>query len=105
MYVVAVTIFVKPEFIEAFRAATLDNCRNSRLEPDNLRFDLLQSEDDPGRFFLYEAYKSKQGFADHQATAHFLRWKPKSPTGWQPRKPRSITACFLGMSEGSGVWS
>ena len=97
MYVVAVTIFVKPEFIEAFRAATLDNCRNSRLEPDNLRFDLLQSEDDPARFFLYEAYKSKQGFADHQATAHFLRWKPKV-ADWmaQPRQAAKHNSVFFG---------
>jgi quinol monooxygenase YgiN len=57
MYVVAVTIFVKPENIAPFIEATLDNARNTRREPGNLRFDVLQSADDPARFMLYEVYR------------------------------------------------
>ena len=59
MYVIAVTIFVKPEFLEPFKEATLDNARNTRKEPLNVRFDVLQHEEDPTRFLLYEAYQSK----------------------------------------------
>ena len=75
MYIVAVTIFVKPERVKDFIEATLDNARNTRAEPGNLRFDIAQAEDDPNRFLLYEAYKVKEGFAKHQQTEHYARWK------------------------------
>ena len=75
MYVVSVTTFVKPQHIQAFIDATLDNARNTRWEPGNLRFDVLQAEDDPARFLLYEAYQVKDDFAKHQQTEHYLRWK------------------------------
>jgi (4S)-4-hydroxy-5-phosphonooxypentane-2,3-dione isomerase len=87
MYVVAVTIFVKPEHIQQFIEATLDNARNTRLEAGNMRFDVLQAEEDAARFMLYEAYKSKDDFARHQQTPHYLRWK-QTVVDWmaQPRQ-------------------
>jgi len=69
MYVVAVTVFVKPEFVPRFIEATMDNARNTRKEPGNIRFDVLQAEDDPARFMLYEAYRAKEDFASHQQPA------------------------------------
>ena len=81
MYVVAVSIHVKPEHVGAFKAATLDNARNTRKEPANVRFDVLQAEDDPNRFLLYEAYRTKDGIAAHQQTAHYARWK-EAVTDW-----------------------
>jgi autoinducer 2-degrading protein len=100
MYVVAVTVFVKPEFIPAFVAATLDNARNTRKEPGNLRFDVLQAEDDPSRFMLYEAYRTKEDFVSHQQTAHYLRWKP-AVADWmaQPRSAVKHNTVFFGESE------
>lgn len=75
-YVVCVTIHVKPEVVDQFITATLDNARNTRaLEPDNIRWDFSQAEDDPNRFFLYEVYKDKEGFAKHQQMEHYLRWR------------------------------
>ena len=61
MYVVAVTVFVKPDRVQPFIQATLDNARATRKEAGNVRFDVLQAEDDPARFLLYEAYRSKDG--------------------------------------------
>jgi quinol monooxygenase YgiN len=75
MYAVSVTIFVKPEHVAAFKEATLDNARNTRKEPGNVRFDVLQSEDEPARFMLYEVYRRKEDFAGHQQTPHYLKWK------------------------------
>jgi autoinducer 2-degrading protein len=75
MYAVCVTIHVKTGFAEPFLEATLHNARNSRKEPGNLRFDVLRSEDDPNCFFLYEIYRDKEGFADHQRTEHYARWR------------------------------
>ena len=97
MFVVAVTIFVKPENRQSFIDATLDNARNTRREPGNVRFDVLNAEDDPNRFLLYEAYREKDDFSKHQQTEHYLRWK-QAVTDWmaQPRQGVKHTAIFFG---------
>ena len=103
MFVVAVTVFVKPEFVEPFKAAILDNARNSRKEPGNLRFDVLHAEDDPTRFFLYEVYKAKEDFAYHQQQPHFFRWRD-AVADWmaQPRQATKNQAVFYGDGEVGG---
>ncbi len=75
MYVVCVTAYVRPGDESAFLAATLENARLTRREPGNVRFDVLQGEDDPTRFFLYEVYRSPEDFQAHQRTDHYLRWR------------------------------
>ena len=100
MYVVAVTIHVKPEFVAPFKEATLDNARNTRREAGNLRFDVLQAEDDAARFMLYEAYRQKDDFAKHQQTEHYLRWK-NAVADWmaQPRQGIKHNSIFFGDGE------
>jgi (4S)-4-hydroxy-5-phosphonooxypentane-2,3-dione isomerase len=97
MYVVSVTIFVQREHVEKFVEATLDNARNTRHEPGNLRFDVLQCEDDSSRFLLYEAYETKEDFAKHQQTDHYLRWK-QTVAEWmaQPRQGVKHHGLFFG---------
>ena len=75
MYVVFVTIAVKPEMVEAFALASDDNHRNTRLEPGNRRFDVIQLIEDRTRFALYEVYEDEQAFKAHQQTAHYQRWR------------------------------
>jgi autoinducer 2-degrading protein len=76
MYAVCVTVHVKPDQVQTFIEATLENARQSRLtEPGNVRFDILQAESEPTRFFLYEVYRENEDFARHQQTPHYLRWK------------------------------
>jgi autoinducer 2-degrading protein len=97
MYVVAVTIFVKAEHLDAFKAATLDNAVNTRREANNIRFDVLQAEEDPNRFLLYEVYRSKDDFAAHQKTEHYLRWKNGVADFMaQPRQGVKHHAIFFG---------
>lgn len=100
MFVVAVTIFVKPQFVDQFIEVTLDNARNTRREPMNVRFDLLRSEDDPTRFLLYEAYTEKEGFAQHKTTPHYSRWNA-AVADWmaQPRVGVKHQALFFGEIE------
>ncbi len=100
MHIVAVTIFVKPEKVNDFIAATLENARNTRLEQGNLRFDVSQAEDDPTRFLLYEAYRAKDDHAAHYQTPHYLRWKA-AVTDWmaQPRQGVKHTSIFFGNGE------
>ncbi len=75
MYVVSVTVHVHSDQVDAFIRATLDNARHTRQEPGNVRFDVLQAEDEPTRLLLYEVYHAKDDFATHQQTEHYLRWK------------------------------
>ena len=77
MFVVAVTVFVKPESKEEFIEASLDNAINTRKEPLNLRFDVLQCISDKNRFFLYEVYTDESGFGAHKETVHYKRWREK----------------------------
>lgn len=50
MLVVHVHIKIKPECVEQFIAASLENASNSIKEPGITRFDLVQSQDDPHQF-------------------------------------------------------
>ena len=97
MFIVCVTIFVKPENIPQFIEASCDNATNTRKEPNNIRFDLSQSEDDPARFFLYEVYNTKEDFTTHQQTEHYLRWKNTvAPWMKEPRQGLKHHALFFG---------
>lgn len=75
MLIVLVYAHVKPEYVEAFRQATIENARNSVLEPGIARFDVLQQADDPTRYVLVEVYRTPEAPAQHKETAHYLRWR------------------------------
>jgi autoinducer 2-degrading protein len=75
MLVVHVQIHVKPEFIEAFKLATIANARESVKEPRIARFDFVQQQDDPTRFVLVEAYRSVEANAAHKETKHYQTWR------------------------------
>ena len=100
MYVVAVTIFLKPQHVNDFIAATLDNARNTRKEAGNIRFDVCRATDDPNRFILYEVYRGPEDIKAHQQTPHYQRWK-QAVTDWmvKPRERAEYTALFFGDGE------
>jgi quinol monooxygenase YgiN len=75
MLVVHVHVRVKPDCVEAFRQATLENARASIQEPGIVRFDVMQQQDDPTRFVLVEAYRTADAPAKHKATAHYAKWR------------------------------
>lgn len=75
MLIVHVHVHAKPEYVEAFRAATVENARHSVQEPGIARFDVVQQADDPTRFTLVEAYRTAEAPAAHKATAHYARWR------------------------------
>ena len=75
MLIVHVFIHVKPENVEAFKAASLENARNSILEPGIARFDVIQQTDDPTRFVLIEVYRSVEATVQHKETAHYACWR------------------------------
>ncbi len=75
MLVALVHIRVKPEHIESFKKATLENARSSVQEPGVARFDVIQQENEPARFVLIEVFHSAQGQAAHRETAHYKTWR------------------------------
>jgi quinol monooxygenase YgiN len=75
MLVVHVHVHVKPEFVAAFRQATIENARHSVQEPGIARFDVLQQIDDPTRFVLVEVYRTPEAPAQHKETAHYAAWR------------------------------
>ena len=75
MHVTLVQVQVLTPHIEAFITATRANHLQSVEEPGNLRFDVLQSADDPARFVLYEAYVSAAAAVAHKHTPHYLVWR------------------------------
>ncbi|MFZ1640890.1 MAG: antibiotic biosynthesis monooxygenase [Candidatus Contendobacter sp.] len=75
MLIVHVFVRVKPDCIEAFKAASLDNARHSIQEPGIARFDVIQQADDPTRFALVEVYRTEEAPARHKETAHYARWR------------------------------
>lgn len=75
MHILHVFLHVKPEYVEAFKAATVENAHNSVQEAGIARFDVIQQADDPTRFVLVEFYRSNDARAQHRETAHFLKWR------------------------------
>ncbi len=75
MHIVHVHIHVKPECINAFKEASLENARNSINEAGIARFDFVQQADDPTRFVLVEVYRTPEAAALHKETAHYQKWR------------------------------
>ncbi len=75
MIVVHVFVHVKPEQVNAFKEATLENAQNSVQEPGIARFDVVQQDDDPTRFVLVEAYRTSEDPARHKETLHYRKWR------------------------------
>ena len=75
MLIVYVHVRVKPESVEGFREATIENARQSVQEPGIARFDVVQQQDDATRFVLVEVYRSPDAAAAHKETAHYAKWR------------------------------
>ncbi|HEY5574200.1 MAG TPA: antibiotic biosynthesis monooxygenase [Anaerolineales bacterium] len=77
MVIVHVHIHVKPEVVDDFIEATIENARNSLREPGIARFDFIQNLDDPTKFVLIEVYRTPDDPAAHKETAHYNIWREK----------------------------
>ena len=100
MYIVHVFVHVKPEQLAAFKAATIENARNSVQEPGIARFDVIQQADDPTRFVLVEAYRTPDDPALHKETAHYKTWRDVCGHDGRAAHARRIRQC---VSEGRGL--
>lgn len=75
MFVTLVHIHVRPDQLEVFLDATRANHEASIRETGNLRFDVIQSVDDPTRFILYEWYVDEDAAKAHKETPHYAAWR------------------------------
>ena len=95
MLVVHVHVRTRPDSVDAFKAATLANARESLEEPGIARFDIIQQQDDPSRFVLIEVYRTAQAPAAHKETAHYLAWRDAvAPLMAEPRSSVKFSNVF-----------
>lgn len=93
--VVHVHVQVKPEYVEAFRAATLANAQESVKELGIARFDVIQQVDDRTRFVLVEVYRTPAAPAAHKETEHYARWRDEvAEMMAAPRTSTKYVNCF-----------
>lgn len=100
MLIVLVHVHVKPDYVEAFREASLENARNSIQEAGIARFDVLQDNEDPTRFILNEVYRDNAAPAAHKETAHYAAWRDTvADMMAKPRQAVKLTNHFPADSE------
>ncbi|MEI7987987.1 MAG: antibiotic biosynthesis monooxygenase [Chloroflexota bacterium] len=75
MYIVLVHVRVKPEYIDSFCQASIENANNSYKEQGIARFDVIQQQDDPSRFILVEVYRDTNASLAHKETEHYKKWR------------------------------
>ena len=95
LLIVHVHVHVKPDCVEAFKQASLENARHSLQEPGIARFDVCQQGDDPTRFVLVEAYRTPEAPARHKETAHYAAWRDAvAPMMAEPRSSVKFANAF-----------
>jgi quinol monooxygenase YgiN len=75
MLIIHVFVHVKPEFVNEFMEATLENARNSVQETGIARFEVIQEVEDKTHFTLVEVYRDEAAPSKHKETAHYLNWR------------------------------
>ncbi len=95
MHVTIVNVQVKSDHIADFIEASKLNHLASTRETGNRRFDVLQSNEDPAIFVLYEAYASEEDAMAHKSTQHYLTWR-ETVADWMaaPRQGISYNGLF-----------
>ncbi len=92
MIATLVYVDVKPEFVDEFKKISIYNHDNTRKEAGNVRFDVLQSQDDPTQFVLYEVFENEDAVNFHKTTEHYLRWRDEvAPYMNTPRRATKTT--------------
>lgn len=95
MYIVHVHVHVKPDQVEAFKIITIENAQNSIKEPGIARFDVMQSQEDPAKFILVEAYRTIEDTTRHKETAHYQKWRDiVAPMMAEPRTSDKFNNIF-----------
>ena len=104
MLTLQVYIHVKPEDVDAFRAATIENVQHSLQEPGIAAFYLLQQADDATRFELVEVYRTPDDPARHKVTPHYQKWaEAVAPMLAEPRTRTQYISVYPTFQEEEGA--
>ena len=87
MIAYCVSVSVKHGCEGSFIKTTSFNREETLKEKGNLRYDILQSENDPSHFMLYEVYRSEEAVRAHKETSHYKNWREKVAP-WMARDRR-----------------
>lgn len=74
MFLVLVSLMVRPEFLETFLVATLEMAQESLKENGTRRFEVIRREEDPTQFVVYITFNSRADHAFHRTTPHVKQW-------------------------------
>ena len=94
MIAMQINFHVKPERVDDFVKATLENARGSRAEAGCVRFDLFQRNDDPNRYVLIEVFQSAEAQSEHFASPHFKVWKEAVDGAFVDTASQALTPVF-----------
>jgi autoinducer 2-degrading protein len=75
MVIFQINHIVKPEFIEAYKAAVREDARNSTLEEGVLRFEVFQDQVNSAQFTLLEVYRDIQARELHLKKPYLLKFR------------------------------
>jgi len=74
MFVLQVTIRIKPENVDAWMKMALENASGARKEPGCRQFEVLVDPGDRTKVMLFEVYNDEAAFEAHQQTPHFKKY-------------------------------
>ncbi len=75
MYIFQVHHYIKPDQVDVYKAAALENVRKTVLEPGIIRFEMFQDSADPTHFSIFEVYQDLAARDAHLETEHLLKFK------------------------------
>lgn len=73
-HVLEVQIRIKPENVQKFMSACMENAHAARKEPGCRAFEVLVDPNDATKVMLFEIYDDEKAFEAHQGTAHFKKY-------------------------------
>ena len=78
-YTLIVDFEVKEGTADQVLALVSENARNSvEKEPGCIQFDVMQAQDNPHRFMLFEVYENEAAYQAHGKTAHIQEFLAKA---------------------------
>jgi (4S)-4-hydroxy-5-phosphonooxypentane-2,3-dione isomerase len=97
MFVLVVSLRVKPDKDQRFREAIEANATASRRdEPGCRRFDVVRDKADPHHYLLYEMYDDEAAFEAHRETPHFPVWRQAAAECLDEQVNTATTLLFSG---------
>lgn len=91
MIIVHVELEVLAEHLPSFIQTTQELILQSKRETGLLRYEVVQSIENPTHFFFNEIYRNKKGLMEHQQSGHFQDWVNQTAL-WYASTP-SVVRC------------